>query len=217
VRGKKAMTNKLDNIMVILEHFHLNYKMVEFIDFNKIQPVSVMDWFKEDLAFSLKNRGEDDKEAFSSEFIVVPFLKEAWKRHQQLNLFSHVQIKMDDLIVIPDYLITSKTPTGYKKVYKPLLLTVEAKNEDFDEGWTQALLQAIVCQKMNGADEIPILSIVTTGDTWQFAKLEKNVFIKHPFCASIQHIEELVGILDQLFSECEKVIPPDLWSQSERG
>lgn len=84
---KEVMTNKLDNIMVILDHYHLKYKMVEFIDFDKIQPVSVMDWFKEELAFSLKNRGEDDKEAFSAEFIVVPFLKEVWKKHSLLNLY----------------------------------------------------------------------------------------------------------------------------------
>jgi hypothetical protein len=202
---RKVMTNKLDNMMAILDHYHLKCQMVEFIDFDKIQPISVMDWFKEDLAFSLKNRGED--EAFSAEFIVVPFLKEVWKKHSRLNLFSHVQIKADDVIVIPDYLITAKTPTGYKKIYKPLLLTVEAKN--FDEGWTQALLQSVVCQKMNNSVEIPILSIVTTGDSWQFGKLEKNMFTRHPIAAGIQHIEELLGILNLLFSECEKVIAPN--------
>jgi hypothetical protein len=180
--------------------------MVEFIDFEKIQPISVVDWFKEELRFSLKNRGEDDKEAFTSEFIVVPFLKEIWKKHPQLNLFSHVQIKADNIFVIPDYLITSTTPMGYKKIYKPLLLTVVAKNEQFDEGWAQALLQSIICQKLNGTDEIPILSIVTTGDFWQFGKLEKKLFIKHPFSAAIQHIEGLLGILDVLFSECDKII-----------
>lgn len=200
------MAHKLDNIMVILDHYHLKYEMIEFMDFAQIQPISVMDWFKEELAFSLKNRGEDDKEAFTVEFIVVPFLKEIWKKHSRLNLFSHVQIKADDMIVTPDYLITAKTPTGYKKVYKPLLLTVEAKNENFDEGWTQALLQSMVCQKINNSVEIPILSIVTTGDTWQFGKLEKNVFIRHPVAVGIQHIEGLLGILDKLFLECENLV-----------
>jgi hypothetical protein len=200
------MTNKLDNIMAILNNYHLKYQIVEFIDFSQIQPVTVKEWFKEDLKFSLTNRGEDDKEAFCTEFIIVPFLKEVWKRHPQLNLFSHVQLKSDDITVIPDYLITSKTPTGYKKIYKPLLLTVEAKNDKFDEGWSQALLQSLICQKMNGSEKIPIHSIVTTGDSWQFGKLEEKIFIKHPISISIQDIEELLGILDQLFLECEKVI-----------
>ncbi len=203
------MTNTPDNAKAILEQYSLSYKMVEFIDFNQIQPVSVMDWFKEELRFSLLNRGENDKEAFTSEFIIVPFLKEAWKKHSQLNLFSHVQIKADDVVVIPDYLISAKDPTGYKVICKPLLITVEAKNEHFDEGWTQALLQSIICQKINGTDQIPILSIVTTGDTWQFGKLDKKLFIKHPFSASLQDTEGLLGILDVLFSECEQIISSD--------
>lgn len=200
------MTTQFDKIKSILDNYQLNYQTVEFIDLNQVQPVAVADWFKEELRFSLLNRGEVDKEAFSSEFIIVPFLKEAWKRHSELSLFSHVQINADNIIVIPDYLISSKDPSGYKTISHPLLLTVEAKNDKFDEGWTQALLQSIVCQKINGTNEIPILSIVTTGDTWQFGKLEKKRFIKHPFSASIQHIEGLLGILDVLFSECEKVI-----------
>ena len=200
------MTNTPDNAKIILDQYGLSYKMAEFLDFNKIQPVNVMDWFKEELRFSLLNRGENDKEAFTSEFIIVPFLKEAWKRHSQLNLFSHVQIKADDVTVIPDYLISAKDPTGYKIIFKPLLITVEAKNEHFDEGWTQALLQSIICQKINGTDKIPVLSIVTTGDTWQFGKLDQQLFIKHPFPASVQNMEGLLGILDVLFSECEQII-----------
>jgi hypothetical protein len=146
----------------------------------------------------------DEQGAYVAEFIVVPFLKETWKRHPDLNLFSHLQISADNVTVIPDYLVSAKTPTGYKTLYKPLLLTVEAKNEKFDEGWTQALLQSVVCQKINGTPDIPILSIVTTGDFWQFGKFEQKLFTKNPIPASIQHVDELLGILDALFSECEE-------------
>jgi len=81
---------------------------------------------------------------------------------------------------------------------------VEAKNEKFEEGWCQALLQSVVCQKINKTNKIPILSIVTTGDVWQFGKLEETSFIRHPLSASVQNTEQLLGILDILFSECEK-------------
>jgi len=134
-------------------------------------------------------------------------LKETWKNHPKLNLFSHVQISADDVTVIPDYLLSSKDPTGYKILHTPLLLTVEAKNEEFDKGWFQALLQSVVCQKINETNEIPILSIVTTGDVWQFGKLEKQFFIKHPISSSIQSLGGLLGILNELFTECEHTIP----------
>ena len=191
----------------ILEQYQLHYTIDEFINFEKILPVEVPDWFKKDMRFSLVNRGEEDKEAFASEFIIAPLLKETWKRHPRLSLFSHVQISADDLTVIPDYLLSSKDPTGYKTIHKPLLLTVEAKNEKFDEGWFQALLQSVLCQKINETNEIPIISIVTTGDVWQFGKLEKQLFTKHPISFSIQNLEGLLGILNELFSECENVIP----------
>jgi hypothetical protein len=190
----------------VIAHYHLHYNIAEFIDFAQSPVVKMSDWFKEEIRFALRHRGEDDKEAFTAEFIIVPFLKEVWKKHPLLNLFSHVPLKVEDLMVIPDYLVASPDPSGYKIVYKPLLLTVEAKNEKFEEGWMQALLQAVVCQKLNGTTDIPIFSIVTTGDFWQFGKLEKQLFTKHPVSVSLQHLEELLGILDVLFSECEKVV-----------
>ncbi len=57
----------------------------------------------EDLEFAMTHRGAVDKEAFACEFLIVPFLKEAWKRHPDLNLFSHLSIQVNDLTAIPDY------------------------------------------------------------------------------------------------------------------
>jgi len=119
----------------ILENFNLTFCFDKFFDYETVDPVQTAEWFKEEVDFSLSNRGEDDKEFFTSEFIIVPFLKEIWKKHPGLNLFSHVQIKADDLILIPDYLVSSKSRTAYKILKKPLLLTVEAKNEKFEEGF----------------------------------------------------------------------------------
>ncbi len=198
------MTHEFNTVEDILENFHLSFRFDRFIDYQAVRHLETADWFKEEIYFSLSNRGEDDKEFFASEFIIVPFLKETWKRHPRLNLFSHVQIKADDLVLVPDYLVSSKSRTGYKIVKKPLLLTVEAKNEKFEEGWRKALLQSVVCQKINNTNRIPILSIVSTGDVWQFGKLEETSFIRHPLSASVQDTEGLLGILDVLFSECER-------------
>jgi len=181
------MTRISNSFEEILERYQLKYVATDFLNLETIPKVVPPDWFKEELHFSLTHRGTNDQEAYVTEFIVVPFLKETWKRHSNLNLFSHISISADEITVIPDYLLSAKTPTGYKTLYKPLLLTVEAKNEKFDEGWSQALLQSVICQKINGTQDIPILSIVTTGDTWQFGKLEQNLFTQNPFPASKYH------------------------------
>lgn len=70
----------------------------------------------------------------------------------------------------------------------------------------KALLQSVICQKINETDETPIFSIVTTGDLWEFGKLERQIFTRHPVPWAIQDIGGLLGILDSLFSTCEKVI-----------
>jgi len=202
------MSREIPEFREILAKYQLHYESVKFIRFETVPSVEIPEWFEAELDFGLMHRGDIDKEAFTAEFIIVPFLKEVWKRHTHLNLFSHVRISADDITVIPDYLVSAQDSTGYKTLSTPLLLTVEAKNDNFDEGWAQALLQAVICQKINGNADIPIHAIVTTGDLWQFGRLSGTLFRKHPLSASIQDIEKLLGILNTLFSECEKAITP---------
>ncbi len=188
----------------VLEKFNLTYHQEPFINLEPTAKVKITSWFKEEIEFALKNRGTDDKESFMTEFVVVPCLREVWKRHPKLNLFSHPQIKTDDGIVVPDYLVSPKPAHGYKRLGKPLLLTVEAKDEDFDQGWTQAIFEAVICQKINGTPDIPIWCIVTTGDTWQFGKLFRDNFYKHPYSVSLNNLGQLLAILDELFNQCDQ-------------
>jgi len=197
-------TPDFKNIVDVFKYYQLQYKRTEFIDYNTIQKLPLEDWFLEDLKFALAHVGVDDKESFMSEFVIVPFLRKAWKLHSSLNLFSHVQLKTNDYTVIPDYLITGKTKLGYKAVEKPLLITVEAKYEKFNEGWFQAAMQMEAARQMNNNAEIPVYGIVTTGDLWQIAKLENNIFWQHPESLSVRNPEELAGLLSYLFGECEK-------------
>lgn len=205
-RESKTEGQQFQDFEAVLEHYHYDFRFQPFIDFSSTTPIPAETWFKEELMFALSHRGDDDKEAFACEFLIVPFLRYVWRRHELVNLFSHVQIKADDLIFIPDYLVTGRTPTGFKRVYKPLLLTVEAKNEDFGEGWFKALLQAVVCQRLNETPDIPIVMVVTTGDVWQFGKLEQTHVIRHPLPLSIEDPDMLLGVLDVVFAGCEQLV-----------
>ncbi len=192
------------NIGEILEKYNLIFKNEKFIDFSIIPNIELSSVFIEDLEFSLSRVGTDDKESFMSEFVIVPFLKDTWKRHKMLNLFSHVQIKADDLTVIPDYLITGVSKRGFKQMEKPLLVTVEAKFEQFLEGWKQAILQMIVAQKINLTNLFPVYCIVTTGKLWEFGKLENNIVYQHATSVGIENPNRIAGILSHIFELCEK-------------
>jgi len=61
------------NIGEILEKYDLIFKNEKFIDFSIIPNIELSLVFIEDLEFSLSKIGEDDKESYMSEFIIVPF------------------------------------------------------------------------------------------------------------------------------------------------
>ncbi len=197
-------TPDFKNIVDVIKHYQLHLKRVPFIDYSAISPMNLDSMFLEDLDFALSNVGIDDKETFMSEFVIVPFLRLAWKQHRGLDLFSHVPLRSRDFTVIPDYLVTGKTALGYKAVEKPLLVTVEAKYEKFNEGWFQASMQMVAAYQLNGDLQIPIYCMVSTGELWQFGKLENNTIYQHPSSVSVQNPQQVAGILSYIFGECEK-------------
>jgi len=92
-----------------------------------------------------------------------------------LKVWSHVPYNVDEekgLVGEPDYLIAPKTKYG--AMARPSLCVIEAKKDDFDDGWAQALSEMVASSLLG----TPICyGIVTTGALWQFGKLEKSVFV----------------------------------------
>ena len=91
-----------------------------------------------------------------------------------------------------------------KLINKPFLAVAEAKKEDFTKGWAQCLAEMIACQKINADESVVIYGIVPTGLVWEFGKLEQDTFTKHIFSYSIRDPNQIFGILDFIFAECEK-------------
>lgn len=194
------------NVKEILDTFNLSFKFEKFFDINTVPRKKLNPYFLKNLDFALANRGQTDKEFFISEFIVVPFLREAWQNHVKVTLFSHPNLKVKDFNLYPDYLIGGKDKTGLKILQKPLLLTIEAKDEKIEQGWFEALQQLVAARLMNNDDNITIHAIVTTGDLWYFGKLEKGVFIRHPIPVGITQPNLLMSVIEHVFDECEKYV-----------
>ncbi len=186
----------------LLAHFKLKIESEEFIDFEKINSVEIPLLLKKELRFMLANRGDTDMEFYACEALIFPILKEVWMRNPKVKVFSHPQIKYEDLILVPDYVVTPKDKTGANTFQKPLLITVEAKNDDFALGWSDVYRQLIVARYLNQNDEIPIYAIVSIGNTWEVGKLEKNVIHKHPIGLGLNRPSELLGVLDFIFADC---------------
>ena len=190
----------------VIRKYPLRIRQERFIPDVELQ---IPDWFVENLNFSLDQQAVDESEAFFSESFIFPFLHQVWKRHPKLKLWSHRPFAYDnELYGEPDYLVTYLTDEVIDKLINtPLLAIAEAKKADFTHGWGQCLAEMIACQKINEAEDhksIVVYGIVSTGLIWEFGKLDRDVFFKHPLSYSISQPDKVIGILDFVFTACAK-------------
>jgi hypothetical protein len=140
--------SEFKNINMVLEKYPLRIKREKFIP-DAIRELP--DWFIENWNFALKKKQIDESEFFHCEAFIFPFLQEAWKRYPKLQLWSHQSIYYsDELSGEPDYLLSYIPDEVIRNmINKPLLAVVEAKKENFTEGWGQCLAELIACQYIN--------------------------------------------------------------------
>jgi len=116
------------------------------------------------------------------ERIISPILNIVSRNYEQLNVWSHVPYNIDEkqgLVGEPDYLIAPRTKYG--SMAKPSLCVIEAKRDDFEKGWAQAMAEMVASSLL---DAKICYGIVTTGKIWEFGKLENNVFTIDPISIS---------------------------------
>ncbi len=196
--------SEFKTISDVLTYFDLSVQTSRFIDFEAITPLEVPNSLKEDIDFVLSERGDTDMEFYACEFLISPMLKEAWKRNPKAKLFSHPRIVYEDIILIPDYVVTPRNKTGVNIFEKPLLITIEAKHDDYDLGWIDAYKQLIVARFLNENQNIPIYAIVSIGKGWEFGKLDGKIIHKHPLGIGLDNPNKLLGVLDFIFADCVK-------------
>ncbi|SEH04707.1 hypothetical protein [Candidatus Venteria ishoeyi] len=138
------------------------------------------------------------------ERVISPILNAVAENYTQLKVWSHVAYNIDEqqgLIGEPDYLIAPRTKYG--GMAKPSLCIIEAKRDNFDEGWAQALAE-MVASSLSGADSC--YGIVTTGKMWEFGKLENNVFTVDPVSVSAtDNLQKTFNSLNWVFDKVSKL------------
>ena len=61
----------------------------------------------------------------------------------------------------------------------------------------------IAAQRLNGELEIIVFGIVSNGSTWQFGKLEKEVFTRNVTPYTIYELDKLFAAVNYVFQQCE--------------
>lgn len=169
-------------------------------DFLKPKQVALPDSFIEDLKFCMETMDVFSSEASRSEIIISPLLREAYKRHHaQYALWIQKNLAVDEnLSGTPDYLIASRSHLGKTVLGKPIVVVVEAKRNDFEQGWGQCLAELVAAQKLNGNPNRPVYGVVTDANLWQFGRLTETIFCKDPLNFTIDGLDTLYGALDGL-------------------
>ena len=81
---------------------------------------------------------------------------------------------------------------------KVTVIVVEAKKNDFEQGWGQCLAELVASQKINKNDQKAVYGIVTDGNLWQFGRLRTDLFTKNEQNYTVDNIEKLYGALECL-------------------
>ena len=161
--------------------------------------------FQEELDLLFTDGVIDNSEDAICENLIYPVLKEVWKPYRsKLTLWSHEALAYDeDLSGIPDYTVTQRNSLSTIVFDKPYFLMVEAKQDKFEEGWSQCLAEMIAVQRINDDFVSDIFGIVSNGKIWQFGKLVGDVFTRNKNLYMIQDLDKLFAAVNYIFQQCE--------------
>jgi len=164
--------------------------------------------FQEELDLLFTDGVIDNSEDAICENLIYPVLKEVWKPYRsKLTLWSHEALAYDeDLSGIPDYIVTQRNSLSTIVFDKPYFLIVEAKQDKFEEGWSQCLAEMIAVQRINDDFVSDVFGIVSNGKIWQFGKLVGDVFTRNKNLYMIQDLDKLFAAVNYIFQQCESKI-----------
>jgi hypothetical protein len=157
----------------------------------------LLDWLSFNVPFALAQGSEKAR----SEFIIAPVLSELSRESGgAVTVFSGIDFDVDaanGLNGVCDFLVSH---SSYQSVLEaPVLVAVEAKQEDFKKGLSQCAAEMIAARIFNEREGHPMKEIygcVTTGDVWRFLILRDNQILMETASFDVRHdLPRILGIL----------------------
>ena len=185
-------------ISEVQEKFRIKYTVSDFFEAEEANPSTQ---FLEEFKFTMENFNVFSSEASRCEAIIFPILRETYKTYADTYaLWIREPIIYDETLNgTPDYLVATKSELGMTVVGTPLVMLVEAKKNDFEQGWGQCLAELVAAQKINDDPEVPVYGIVSDGERWQFGKLVGDNFTQNRTSFSIDNLPGLFGAINTVF------------------
>ena len=194
-----------------LERFRITYTTKDFVHIEEI-PGTPSEQFLQEFEFCIQNIDVFASEAARCEAIIFPVLKEIYKPYaDNYALWIKKAITYDETLNgTPDYLISTRSELGLPVVGTPLIILVEAKKNDFDQGWGQCLSELVAAQRINEDTDFPVYGIVSDGKLWEFGQLVGDAFTRNRTSVTMDNLPVLFGAIDAVFKASTE-------AQSETG
>lgn len=182
------------SIAEVQEAYHILYQEADFLEIRDYTPSLTL---VDELTFNRQYIDVLTSEAARCENIIYPVLREVYKGMvARYALWSHKGLTYDErLNGTPDYLIATKSELGKTVLGMPIVVVVEAKQNNFTEGWGQCLAELVAAQKLNRHEQQPVYGLVTDAEVWQFGKLQEAIFTKQRTHLTIDRLPEVCGAL----------------------
>ena len=174
--------------------------------FGDVEKLEMSEWLKETFAMSLDLARSTSSEKARSEFIVAPILLEMRKRTQKrFVIHSGKRFDVDADLGLNgecDFILT--TGEISHTIQTPIFALVEAKRADIELGLGQCTAQMAGAKVFNQHRENDIDTVfgcVTTGEDWQFLKLEDDTIFIDLDRYYIDNVGQILGVL-QIIVDC---------------
>jgi hypothetical protein len=146
--------------------------------FGHLTPLPVPDWLREVLTKAMELALVSEKAR--SEFIVSPILLASRQlSHNAIAIYSGQRLDVEPeqgLVGECDFILALSPPVPVLR--SPLVTIVEAKKNDIEMGLGQCIAQMVGARIFNEREGHPVETVygcVTTGEAWQYLRLEGPV------------------------------------------
>jgi hypothetical protein len=170
--------------------------------FATVEPIEISEKLTNTLEETTELALAINTEKARSEMIITPILLEVRRKaNYQISLFSGTDFNVDierGLNGYCDFVISRSREQ--LTINAPVLIIVEAKNENIKGGLGQcaaAMLAAQLFNEQEGNEIKTIYGAVTTGDIWKFLKLEGTEIFIDLNNYYIKELNKILGILCQ--------------------
>lgn len=176
--------------------------------FPDLRPAAVPDWLRDGLA-----RGSQGiqlsliSEKSRSEFIVAPILLAGRELSgDRFVIYSGHRLDVDPekgLVGECDFILAATGPV--LPLQAPIATVVEARKNDIESGLGQCIAQMVAADRFNraaGRDGLPVFGCVTTGEAWQFARLDGLVALLGQRRFYIDRVDLVLGAFGAIIDTC---------------